>query len=212
MPVMAAPDFPRSDPAQPRFWDLRYSANFTPWDAGRVPVQLRGFIDRSRPAGRVLVPGCGSGHDVRFLAEAGVDVRGIDFSAAALAAARPVLGRWHERVQLADFFAPDPLAPYAVVYERAFLCALPRKLWADWAARLGAILEPGGLLAGYFYFDEGERGPPFPLADQAQLAALLGPDFECLEDAPATDSIDVFAGHERWQVWRRVQPPRRSTD
>lgn len=212
MPDMATPDFPRTDPATPEFWNQRYAAAFTPWDAGMVPAQLREYVGRGLPAGRVLVPGCGSGHDVRFLAESGADVRGIDFSAAALAAAAPVLGPWRDRVRLADFFADDPFAPYGLVYERAFLCALPPKLWAAWASRVAALVVPDGILAGYFYFKAGERGPPFPLKDEAQLAGLLGNAFERIEDRPATDSIDVFAGHERWQAWRRVQSPGKSTD
>jgi thiopurine S-methyltransferase len=64
-------------------------------------------------------------------------------------------------------------------------------------------VQPGGVLAGYFFFDEGERGPPFPLHSQEELVALLEPAFERIEDAPVADSIPVFAGRERWQVWRR---------
>ena len=36
-----------------------------------------------------------------------------------------------------------------------------------------------------------------------QLDALLSPHFERIEDAPVDDSIPVFAGRERWQVWQR---------
>lgn len=200
---MATPEFPKRDPAGAEFWDLRYAARFAPWDAGRVPAGLVDWVARTPAARRILVPGCGSGHDVRFLAEAGRDVLGIDFSAAALEAARAVLGPHAARAIQADFFAPLPGEPFDAVYERAFLCALPRRLWPDWGRRVAQVVKPGGLLAGHFYFDAGERGPPFPLADDAALAALLEPAFERLEDAPVADSIAVFAGRERWQAWRR---------
>jgi len=73
------------------------------------------------------------------------------------------------------------------------------------------LVEPGGVLAGFFFFGEGERGPPFPLASQQDLAALLEPAFERVEDSPGADSIPVFAGKERWQVWRRqASLPKRS--
>ena len=78
---------PQADADAPEFWDMRWRAGFTPWDAGRVPRHLRELVASRRPAGRVLVPGCGSGHDVRFLAECGLDVEGIDFSEAAIEAA-----------------------------------------------------------------------------------------------------------------------------
>ena len=200
---MTAPDFPKRDPAEPDFWDLRYEARFAPWDAGKVPAGLRTFVRSCAPQ-RVLVPGCGSAWDVRFLAESGWDVLGIDFSAQAIETARPTLGPWAERIRRADFFAPIPEAPFDVVYERAFLCALPRRLWPQWARRLVEIVKPQGVLAGFFYFDAGERGPPFPLRDPAELATLLEPAFARLEDAPVDDSIPIFQGKERWQVWRRL--------
>ena len=199
---MNSPSFPKRDPGEAGFWDLRYDASFAPWDAGRVPQRLRRFIATHAPA-RALVPGCGSAYEVRALAEAGWDVLGIDFSASALAAARPVLGPFEARVRQADFFGALPEAPFAFVYERAFLCALPRRLWTAWAERMAQIVAPGGSLAGFFFFGEGERGPPFPLHGQAELDALLSPHFERMEDEPVADSISVFAGRERWQAWRR---------
>jgi SAM-dependent methyltransferase len=205
------PTFPKRDPAEPGFWDLRYGARFVPWDAGKVPSQLRDLVAATPPR-RTLVPGCGSAWDVRFLAESGWDVTGIDFSPAALEAAAPVLGRWRDRAMLADFFAPLRGEPFELVYERAFLCALPRRLWPAWAARVAELVVPGGLLAGFFYFAEGERGPPFPLRSPAELAALLGPAFEQVTDAPAADSIAVFAGKERWQAWRRQASSPKSSD
>ena len=74
---------------------------------------------------------------------------------------------------------------YEVITERAFLCALPRKLWPDWAAAMARLLPPGGLLAGYFFVAEQLKGPPFGIEDPriigntypaiaaASLAALL---------------------------------------
>lgn len=200
---MAAPEFPRADPASPDFWEMRYQAAFTPWDAGAEPARLREHIAEHRPAGRVLVPGCGSGHDVRFLAEAGLDVLGIDFSRAALDAALPVLGPFANRLRQADFFGPGLEGPWSLVYERAFLCALPRRRWEDWGRRVAELVEPGGLLAGLFYFDAGDRGPPFPLHGENELAALLDGTFSRTADLPVDDSIAVFAGKERWQVWER---------
>ncbi len=201
-PVMADPTFPKRDPADPEFWELRYGARFAPWDAGKVPAQLSAFVQGSAPR-RVLVPGCGSGWDVRCFAEHGWDVVGIDFSRGALEEARLVLGPRFDRVREGDFFAPIAEAPFEVVYERAFLCALPRRMWSDWAHRMAQIVEPGGVLAGFFFFDDGERGPPFPLHSPRELDDLLRGAFERIEDAPVADSIPVFRGKERWQVWRR---------
>ena len=198
------PKFPKLDPAGEAFWDVRYRERFTPWDAGAVPRQLREYVGQNAPPGRVLVPGCGSGHDVRFFAESGWDVNGIDFSAAALEAAAPVLGPFADRVRRADFFSPALSPPFELIYERAFLCALPREAWPRWSARMAELTPPGGRIAGYFFIDPGvQRGPPFPLASQAELDGLLAGAFQRLDDAPVPDSLPVFAGKERWQVWQR---------
>lgn len=199
---METPSFPKRDPATAEFWDLRYGAGFQPWDAHGIPVQLRSYVAARTPR-RVLVPGCGSAWDVRLFAESGWDVLGIDFSAEAIAAARPVLGPAAGCVRQADFFAPIAQAPFDVVYDRAFLCALPRRLWSAWGERMAEVVKPGGELAGFFFIDAGDRGPPFPLHSQAELDALLHPAFERTEDAPVADSLKVFEGRERWQVWRR---------
>ena len=209
---METPDFPRRDPADPEFWDLRYGARFAPWDAGRVPAQLRLLAEAQASGERVLVPGCGSAWDVRFLAERGWDVLGIDFSDAALEAARVVLGPHGGRVRRADFFAPIPEAPFDLVYERAFLCALPRRMWRDWARRVAELVLPGGRLAGFFHFDTNERGPPFGLRGQEEVDQLLAPAFERVVDEPVADSIAVFQGKERWQVWRRLHSGSNSND
>jgi SAM-dependent methyltransferase len=200
---VSTPTFPKRDPADAGFWDLRYQARFAPWDAGRVPAQLREFVLRASRPRSVLVPGCGSAWDVRFLAESGWQVVGIDFSHEALAAARAIAGEHVNRIRYGDFFAPIAEAPFEVVYERAFLCALPKRLWGDWGRRMAELVEPGGVLAGFFYFDAGERGPPFPLHAPFELAELLEPAFERIEDEPVPDSIEVFKNKERWQIWRR---------
>ena len=36
-----------------------------------------------------------------------------------------------------------------------------------------------------------------------ELDGLLRGEFECVEDAEVADSIPVFAGKERWMVWKR---------
>src|SRR5688572_26850086 len=83
--LVSTPEFPKRDPGEASFWDLRYDANFAPWEVGGVPGQLRAFVERATPPRSVLIPGCGAARDVRFLAESGWDVLGIDFSHEALA-------------------------------------------------------------------------------------------------------------------------------
>jgi SAM-dependent methyltransferase len=191
------------DSARPEFWDTRYRGSVTPWDAHGVPAALAGWVDRQAARGRVLIPGCGTGYEARYFAQMGWDVLAIDFSAAAVVAARVELGELAGLVKQADFFSVEG-GPFDLVYERAFLCALPRRLWEDWARRIAELVRPGGLVAGFFYFNDNAKGPPFGIAPQA-LDALLAPAFSRIEDAaiPAGQSLPVFEGRERWQVWQR---------
>jgi len=191
------------DSSQPEFWDTRYRGGTTPWDAGAVPKRLAQWLVAEPRAMRVLVPGCGSGYEVRLFAERGHDVLAIDFSDAAVEAARRTLGNLANRVRKADFFALDE-APFDLVYERTFLCALPRRMWPQWAERISELVRPGGRLAGFFFIDDNPRGPPFGTSPR-QLNQLLGKTFASLEDelVPAGQSVPVLAGKERWQVWKR---------
>ena len=152
---------------------------------------------------RVLIPGCGTGYEVRAFAERGHDVLAIDFSDAALDAARRELGKLANLVRKDDFFSLQE-KPFDVVYERAFLCALPRSRWPAWGRRVAELLRPGGELVGLFYIDDNERGPPFGIARQ-ELDSLLQEHFQLAENltVPAGESLPVFKGKEVWQVWRR---------
>jgi len=102
----------------------------------------------------------------------------------------------------ADFFLWQPAQPLQLIYEQAFLCAMPPVMWPQVAARWARLLPSGALLAGYFFFDDGPKGPPFGITRPA-LQALLQTDFVCVADDAVVDSIAVFAGKERWMAWRR---------
>ena len=194
-------DFAQRDPLSSAFWDERFERRFTPWDKGGVPQALRDFAAACAPM-TTLIPGCGSAYELALLADAGWDATAIDFSPAAVALGKAVAGVHAARVVEADFFTWQAQQPLQLIYERAFLCAMPRAMWPRVAARWARLLAPGALLAGYFFFDDTPKGPPFGIARE-RLDELLRADFECIADDAVSDSIPVFAGKERWMIWRR---------
>jgi hypothetical protein len=200
--VASPPTFANRDPLKPQFWDERFARSFTPWDRGGVPQALRDFVARSPHPLVSLIPGCGSAYELAHLCAAGWDAYAIDFAPEAVARAKVQAGQWGERVVEADFFAWQPPRPLEFIYECAFLCALPPAMRPQVAARWAALLPSGGRLAGFFFFDQMVKGPPFGI-DREALEALLAPYFDCVEDAVVADSIPVFAGKERWMVWQR---------
>jgi hypothetical protein len=105
-----------------------------------------------------------------------------------------------------DFFTHDfAAAPFDLVYERTFLCALPPELWPKIIARTAALLKPGGTLAGIYFFGEKDDGPPFGLAPE-EPAKLFNREFVLVADEPiaAAESLPIFSGRERWQERRRT--------
>ena len=167
-----------------------------------MPAAFADFVARQPVSLTTLIPGCGSAWEAAHLAGIGWPVTALDFSPAAVAAARKILGNAPVDLVCADFFNFTPAAPYALIYERAFLCALPRKLWVNWGRRVAELLPPGGLLAGHFFICDQAKGPPFGILP-GQLDDLLTANFTRIEDAAVNDSIPVFSGRERWQVWQR---------
>ncbi len=200
-PTRSKPDEQR--PEHPDFWCKRFDEGITPWYAGRSPAAFVDFVAAQTRPLNTLIPGCGSAWEAAHLAARNWPVTALDFSPVAIDKARAVLGNAAIDLVCADFFTFAPALSPDLIYERAFLCALPRKLWKDWARRVADLLPPGGLLAGFFFVCEQPKGPPFGILPE-QLDALLVESFEPVEDDAVTDSIPVFAGHERWQIWRRL--------
>lgn len=191
----------KPDPSKPDFWESHYRKNNTPWDAGGVPQRLMEHLSKADEHGNVLIPGCGKGHEASYLASEGWHVTAVDFSPSAVLRAREMLGNLPGEVIQADFLSFDSGAQkFDCVYERAFLCSLPPALRSRYAQQCADLLRPGGMLFGFFFVDEGEGGPPFPIA-ATELRSLLRPHFGLVQDEQVSDSLDVFRGNERWQIW-----------
>jgi SAM-dependent methyltransferase len=201
------PTFPKHDPADAAFWDVRFDAAFTPWEQGGAPSLLHDYLLRpphphAERKKNVLIPGCGSAQEVALFVEAGWVPLAIDFSPRAVAKAKSELKQYAHYVQEADFFTEKFATPFDAIYERAFLCALPIRMREPWAKRVAEIVRPGGELFGFFFADSSLKGPPFGIS-QEELARLLEPAFVLRESKTPEDSITVFADKESWQRWQR---------
>jgi SAM-dependent methyltransferase len=208
--VGSVPDNPippsEDDSFRTQFWVKRWQREKLPWDLGHIPPDLLSFIAQqsSRPM-RVLIPGCGSGYEVRAFHDAGHDVEAVDFSEPAVVHAREVLGPLGNRVIRGNFFKHDFAGKkYEWIYERGFLCSFTPSHWPEYAARMADLLLPGGRLIGLFLYGNEPEPPPFPLTD-ATAAELLGKSFRLVKTESATaDSVPVYQGMERWQEWEKI--------
>ena len=201
-----AQHFVNRDPADPAFWSERFEQQFTPWDRGGVQQDLRDFVAHAERPLTSLIPGCGNGYEVALLARAGWNVTAIDFSPVAVASARATIGRWGKHVVEADFFNYLPAAPLDLIFERAFFCALPPAMRQAIVLRWADLLAPGAWLAGYFFFEEssdaGKKGPPFSIRKQ-QFFDLMNAHFVLQMEKEVNDSVGIFQGKERWQLWQK---------
>lgn len=116
------------DSSQTIFWTKRWESGKTPWDLGGVPPALAAYLHRTHTATTALIPGCGTGYEVRAFHEMGYDVSAIEFSAPAVAHAREVLGLLGERVIHGNFFKHEFAGKqFGLIYERGFLCPRRRR-------------------------------------------------------------------------------------
>jgi SAM-dependent methyltransferase len=160
-------------------------------------------LEKNSLSGRILVPGCGSGHDVRAIALSGVGtVIGLDLAPSAINLARdqPCVGGEHYR--LANFLSlpPELVGAFDWVFEHTCFCAIDPHLRSTYVRAAAAALAPGGRLLAIFYLDVGERdgGPPFGTT-RGELDALFDPAFETLEESVPTRS---YAGREGCELLR----------
>jgi methyl halide transferase len=165
------------------FWQQRFRQRQTPWDRGAPGPQIaRWTADATLVPGlAIAVPGCGSGHDVLSLTEAGCAVTAVDYVDAAIALTRERLaaaGATAELVQ-ADVLAWQPAQPFDAIYEQTCWCALHPDHWLAYARQLQRWLRPGGrlLLLAMQCLRPGAaegriEGPPYHM-DIQMLRALL---------------------------------------
>jgi SAM-dependent methyltransferase len=195
-------------PLDASMWDDRWKRADTPWDMGAPAPPLVAALDRGDAASpaRVLVPGCGAGHDARFLASRGFDVVGIDVSPAAVERAR-ALAVAEEDLRatflVADLFAPPAsLGRFDVVWEHTCFCAIDPAMRDAYVDAVAELLRPGGRLFGLFFAIRPETGPPFG-ATPEEIRHRFERRFVVDVLRPATDSHPARAGKELWAAMTR---------
>jgi SAM-dependent methyltransferase len=167
------------------FWDKRFAEGDTPWDRGAANPQLGIWLAAGalKPC-RILIPGCGSGHEVAVLAQAGFDVTGLDYSPEAISRTRQRLDAEGLKATVieADVLAWQPEKPFDAIYEQTCLCALYPDQWRDYADRLHRWLVPSGKLFALFVqmlrpgAAEGKiEGPPYHCDIHAMRALFPEP-------------------------------------
>ncbi len=185
-------------------WALRYAQGDTPWDKAMPAPPLSEGIARGLFSGRMLVPGCGKGHDANALVQIpGCSVLGVDIVPEAVEAARRayVAPGVPLEFAVADFFDPSALYPesFDAVVEHTCFCAIDPTMREVYATSASRVLKRGGVLFGIFFINpDAGVGPPHPVTRE-EISRLFDPYFEPVDEwVPKT----CFPGREHRELVR----------
>ena len=188
-------------------WQRRYEEKDTPWDKGAPSPVLVDFLREHQITGRVLVPGCGRGHDARALAaQPDATVIGLDLSTAAVKQARKLVPESMGNLSYVagDFFhlAEGSAGTFDWIVEHTCFCAIDPQQRNDYVSTAARALRTGGKIFGIFYLDpDNQTSPPFP-ATRDELSTRFDPHFTLLEEwVPKTS----YPGREKRELVRILQ-------
>jgi len=195
-------------------WDQLYHEQHTPWDKGHAAPPLLEWIE-THPGvmqGTVLVPGSGTGHDVRAIAasDAPLTVVGLDLSpkAVELASAYPRAGSEHYETGDLFHLEGQHRGRYDWIWEHTCFCAIDPDQRDAYVAAVHEALKPEGNFLGVFYLNpydeehqEGE-GPPHGTSTGELISRFVeSGKFRLVEDYVPTRS---YTGREGLELVLRM--------
>lgn len=188
-------DLAGTTPSQAAFWEHLYRDDAAGWELGRATPPLASYFAKYSPRGsRVLVVGCGRGHEARMLAGHGAQVVAIDLAERAITAARGLDAGTGVAYRVHDLFVP--LAErFDMVVEHTCFCAIEPARRDEYVERVADALVDGGALVGLF-FDHGRPGGPPYTTDADELTRRFTRRFHVASLVRAEDSVLVRAGQE----------------
>jgi methyl halide transferase len=179
------------------YWSAKYQQQLMGWDTGSITTPLKEYIDQLEDKStRILVPGCGNGHEVRYLHDQGfTKVTVIDLSAEPFKELREKCPDWSaESFIVGDFF--DHTGQYDLIIEQTFFCALDPKLRQAYANKMFELLAPKGRLVGVlFNIPLNSTHPPFG-GDKEDYAEFFTGQFDFKVFDQCYNSIKPRAGEE----------------
>jgi SAM-dependent methyltransferase len=189
-------------------WEERYELGDTPWNKNAPHPALLDFLREQPLNGRILVPGCGYGYDVRAISRVENEVIGVDIAPSAIRRAESLPKVANERYEVADLFHLPAHTHNAFdwVWEQTCFCALDPDLRPRYVEAVAGTLKPGGHLLGVFFLKpdmaEGETGPPFGI-EIAELDGLFHGHFDLVREWLPANTFEGRENREWMRLYRR---------
>lgn len=193
---MTEQPFKTRDPA---FWNEYYEAGTPPWQIEEACPPALAFVD-SHPVEpcRILIPGCGLGHEAVAFAERGFSVVAMDLSEKVVALAKervdsqlPITYRSGNICQA----EPESLGYFDAIFEQTCYCAIDPRDRPAYVKATHSLLRKGGILFGVFYQADHGSYPPWPISKE-EVRADFSPFFNIHTLERAQNSIESRAGKE----------------
>ncbi len=190
---------------QAAHWEERYRSGEMPWEKGHGSPGLEDFL-RDHPdlaRGRVLVPGCGTGHDARTWVRHGFQATGMDLapSAVRLATEATRAAGLTAEFRLGDFLREPAGERFDWVFEHTLFCAIDPTERDCYAEAVCRWLRPGGQFLAVHYMIRDTDGPPFGCTQHELMKRFAG-TFE-LVSGWVPRSYPNRSGLELMLWWRR---------
>ncbi|PFH46133.1 hypothetical protein AMATHDRAFT_8160 [Amanita thiersii Skay4041] len=200
-------------------WDSVWKARITPWDIGASHPALQEVVEEGEinfPKGsdkKALVPGCGSGYDVVYLAtQLGVHATGLDIAPTAIERAISLASTLpdaaiKERISFKgeDFFRLNLKGEFDLIYDYTFFVAISPTMRSEWGRQMANLIKPGGYLITLAFPIEPKRdvGPPFYVRPD-HYDEPLGDAFKKVYDNVPKRFPPGREGKQHMMVWQKV--------
>lgn len=192
--------FHNPDLSDSKFWTQIYHDESKPgWDLGEPAVAFKDMFPRLKlPKSRILVLGCGEGHDAAFFAQAGHVVTGIDFSEEAINRAKAHYGSMENITFLQQdiFTLPHDLnASFDLIIEHTCFCAIEPSRRKELIKLWRRLLHEEGQVMAVFFAMLKRAGPPYG-SSEWEIRELLKDSFQFLFWGRWRNSIPKREGRE----------------
>lgn len=192
------------------YWQERYDENTDTWSLGSHTPAFRELLEAPPfDFGRkMIIPGCGLGHDAALAAAMGYDVTAMDFASGAEESALRLCAAQEAKFNFLrrDIFEEnnDLAGQFDTLFEHTLLCAVPPQKRADTLAAFARLLKPGGhFISLLFPINPREGGPPFTVPPE-EIYELAKKHFTLLLFSRRVNSIKPRKGREVLFIFRKT--------
>lgn len=188
------------------FWEKRYQDKETGWNIGTISTPLKNYFDSIKYKNcSILIPGCGYGHEAKYLFENGFEnVSILDLSPSAIEDFQKRVPNFpKDKLFISNFFEHNHT--YDLIIEQTFFCAINTDLREDYVSHSHKILNKNGKIAGLLFnkhFDHDH--PPFG-GSKEEYQNLFKKKFKINAMEIAKDSIEPRKGLELFFEFQKLE-------